>query len=76
LQASLAGPLDLGWGRQEESGDFHIFARHDANNPDPARAAWVLENLLASRAVPAGTLIDPNLGRKVFRGDLFPRAAP
>ena len=76
LRASLTGPLDLGWGRQETNPEFHIFARHDANDPSPARAAWVLENLPASGAVPAGTVIAPELGDKVFRRDLFLKARP
>ena len=51
--------------------ELGLFGRHGLEVEVSREAGWVLENLLASGAVPAGTLIGADLRGKVFRRDLF-----
>ncbi|MBX7207391.1 MAG: ABC transporter substrate-binding protein [Verrucomicrobiaceae bacterium] len=46
LHSSLVGPLDLGTGRSADVGGFHIFHRHDANEPIPSRGRWIVDEFI------------------------------
>lgn len=74
LRQSLCGPFDLGQGRVETIPDFHIFSRHNANEPSLDRAKWVLDQLRDSGALPHGTLPKPELAAACFRPDIFQSA--
>jgi ABC-type nitrate/sulfonate/bicarbonate transport system substrate-binding protein len=74
LRRSLCGPFELGKGREESIPDFHIFARHNANEPSLGRARWVLDGLNESGALHEVSLPKPEIAAKCFRSDIY-RAA-
>jgi ABC-type nitrate/sulfonate/bicarbonate transport system substrate-binding protein len=74
LRRSLCGPFELGKGRVESMPDFHIFARHNANEPSLDRARWVLDGLNESGALHQVSLPKPEIAATCFRSDIF-RAA-
>ena len=65
LRGSLQDRFDFGKGRVERLPDFHIFSRHNANEPTTSRTGWVMQNLF-----PAST----QSGEGVFRADIFQQA--
>jgi ABC-type nitrate/sulfonate/bicarbonate transport system substrate-binding protein len=72
LRRGLEGHLDFGHGEIRSVPDFNVFHRHNANEPSGERAAWVLRRIRAS-----GLCKEPlnfNLGRRVFRADLYEAA--
>lgn len=74
IAASLVGPLDLGHGRTMEATDFIRFHREDANDPAPAKAAWLIDGFTRHRLAPPGTQIPRDLGLRTFRSDLYRQA--
>ena len=57
--------------------DLTIFHRHDANDPSPARADWILRELIASGLISSfrvAAAFQDQL-RMTFRSDLFHQAA-
>ncbi len=71
LRGGWSGTVDRGHGHLVPDHEFTVFHRHDANEPSPDKAAWVVNNLLepASRsAFPAQSL------GQVFRMDLHQAA--
>ncbi len=74
LRRGLAGSFDFGHGRVEELPDFHVFSRHDANEPSAEKAAWVVNHLLRSGAIQDRSILQTAPTRKIFRTDLFDQA--
>jgi ABC-type nitrate/sulfonate/bicarbonate transport system substrate-binding protein len=74
LRRSLCGPFELGKRRVESIPDFHIFARHNANEPSLDRARWVLHGLRESGALHQVSIPKPEIAATCFRSDIF-RAA-
>lgn len=72
LRAGLMDRFDFGNGREEDLADFHIFSRHDANEPSTDKAAWVLRNLITGGHF-KDRRPDRN-GMEIFRPDIFQRA--
>jgi hypothetical protein len=54
--------------------EFHIFHSHNANEPTPARAAWVLKQLALIGAIPDGRPPASLPNANVFRHDLYDQA--
>ena len=52
LARSLVGPIDAGTGEPLPVERFHIFHRDDANEPTPARGAWLLRQFIAQGLIP------------------------
>jgi ABC-type nitrate/sulfonate/bicarbonate transport system substrate-binding protein len=69
LRMSLRGTFDFGGGRVEKMPDFHVFARHNANEPDASKAAWVTRSLRDSVSDPEQ--IHPADVASMFRSDIF-----
>jgi ABC-type nitrate/sulfonate/bicarbonate transport system substrate-binding protein len=74
LRASFCGPLDLGQGRSASSSNFHIFSRHNANQPTLDRAASVLQHLREARALTEDARVTPDDLPAYFRNDLYHQA--
>lgn len=72
LRASLNGAFASGPGVAEARPDFTIFHRGEANEPSPAKAAWIV-NQLKKHALLGGASTD-GLGAKAFRADIFKSA--
>ena len=53
LKRSLVGPFDNGMGQLRDAQSFHIFSRQEANDPTPARAAWLIQECLQHGLLPA-----------------------
>ncbi len=74
LGASLRGIFDFGCGRVEGRPDFHIFHRHNANEPSPDKAAWILRLMLKSGLVQDRSIVQSETAKQVFRPDIFLQA--
>jgi ABC-type nitrate/sulfonate/bicarbonate transport system substrate-binding protein len=74
LQRGIDRQFDFGNGRVRMVRDFTVFHRDDANEPSPAKAAWVLQQMRDVVTGPEASAINPALGRRIFRSDLFERA--
>lgn len=74
LRHGLSGALDYGHGRRETVADFCVFHRHKANEPSGEKTAWTLEAIRNSGLCPQPSLINFNLGRNIFRPDIFTEA--
>lgn len=75
LGRGFRGEFDFGNGRPRRVRDFVIFHSHDANEPSGAKAAWVLQQLREAATGLAPSNFNAALGRRVFRADLFEKAA-
>lgn len=75
LLRGFRGELDLGSRHARVVQDFVIFHRHDANEPSAAKAAWVLQQLREIATGLEPSAFNAALGRRVFRADLFEKAA-
>ena len=53
---------------------MHIFSGTDVNEPTPAKAAWVIENLLVSGVVKDPSLVPAERAAEWFRADIFHQA--
>jgi ABC-type nitrate/sulfonate/bicarbonate transport system substrate-binding protein len=74
IAAGLVGPLDLGHGRRVGAESFIHFHRDGANDPTPAKAAWLTEGFRRHGLLPPGSPLPAGLGARVFRSDLFRQA--
>jgi len=73
LRASMCGTFDYGNGRVEQCPGFNIFARDNANEPDAAKARWVVDSLVESGLATAEQLA-PDSAARCFRADIFAEA--
>jgi ABC-type nitrate/sulfonate/bicarbonate transport system substrate-binding protein len=71
LEPSLCGPFDFGHGRSGTARDFHIFHRHDANEPSLEKAGWILSQLLNAGVVRDPLLLRTPAARRVFRPETY-----
>ena len=74
LRGGLIGQFNYGHGRLESLPDFQVFSRHEANEPTPAKAAWVLRQLPQLGADAAASPSLPGSLARVFRADIFQQA--
>ena len=75
LRLSLIGPFHDGSGGMRDAADFHIFHRHNANEPTKAGAEWLLNEFLAHHLVPATRRDEARRAMAdAWRSDLFHRA--
>ncbi len=71
---SLRGVFDFGCGRVEGHPNFHIFHRHNANEPTAERAAWIMGQMHESGLVADRSLVHSEAARRIFRPDIFSQA--
>ena len=45
--------------------------RDGANDPSPAKAAWLIDGLVRHHLLPPGTVLPPDLAAQTFRSDLY-----
>ena len=76
LRTSLCGPFDFGKERVENVAEFHIFSRHNANEPTSERAAWVLENLRDLDVFAGKVPAEVSQLLRGFRPDIYRQAVP
>jgi ABC-type nitrate/sulfonate/bicarbonate transport system substrate-binding protein len=74
IAASLAGPFENGRDRTIPGPDFIQFHRDGANDPSPAKAAWLIDGLVRHHLLPPGTVLPPDLAAQTFRSDLYHQA--
>ena len=74
LRMAMTGTFDYGHGRIEKQSAVHIFSGTDVNEPTPAKAAWVIENLLVSGVVKDTSLVPAERAAEWFRADIFHQA--
>jgi ABC-type nitrate/sulfonate/bicarbonate transport system substrate-binding protein len=74
LEAGLGGAPAASSPFASGTGCLTIFHRDDANEPCARKAGWVLANLRRAGLLPPTTTAGPELGRRVFRADLYDRA--
>ena len=74
LRASLCGPFDFGKERIENVPEFHIFSKHNANEPSSERAAWIVENLRELGAFSGKPPLEVNQLLEGFRSDIYRQA--
>lgn len=74
LRMGMGGSYDFGHGRVDKHAGFHIFSNHNANEPTPERAAWVIRQLVESRLITDATLIDDSRAAEWFRADIHQQA--
>lgn len=75
LRQGLSGRFNFPGGPNMVVPDFNIFHQQEANEPTQARAAWALNHLRGSGAVPDTKLNVPQLVRETFRADIYHQAA-
>ena len=74
IQSSLVGPFDYGHGRTGPADGFISFHRNGANNPTPAKAAWLINGFNRHHFLPDGKVVPSEIGASVFRSDIFLQA--
>jgi ABC-type nitrate/sulfonate/bicarbonate transport system substrate-binding protein len=74
LRMSMNGTFDYGHGRVEKDSDFHVFARHNANEPTHEKGEWVLQQMVACGVIKDPTVIRAGCIAESFRTDLFHEA--
>lgn len=74
LRRGFGVEFDFGHGVARHVPNFCIFHRHNANEPDAGKAAWVLQRLRASGLCPEPAALTAELGHRTFRTDIFDRA--
>lgn len=75
LDRGFSGDLDFGLNGMRMVPDFSIFYRNDANEPSGDKAGWVLQLIRTSGQCPEPSTLNFALGRRVFRADIFEKAA-
>jgi ABC-type nitrate/sulfonate/bicarbonate transport system substrate-binding protein len=75
IRAGLNGELRFGHNKSVRLRDFCIFHRGVANEPTLGRAVWALDLVRNTGACAEISALNPHLARKVFRSDLYQRAA-
>ena len=71
LRTSIGTRFDFGHDRVERTEGFHIFAGPNVNEPDAAKAQWVLANMWQLGMLPKESVIDPADVGAAFRADIF-----
>ena len=74
LGSSLRGSFNFGCGRVENTPDFHIFHRQNANEPSLEKSVWIMRLMLASGLVPDRSLAQSAAAQQIFRPDIFRQA--
>lgn len=74
LRTSFCGAFDFGKERVENVPEFHIFSKHNANEPTPERAAWILENLRELGVLSGKAPAELNHLLRSFRSDIYRQA--
>lgn len=75
LRRGFSAEFDFGHGDVRHIPNFNVFHRHHANEPSADKAAWVLQRLRSSGLGVDSPALNAALGRRVFRVDIFERAA-
>lgn len=75
LRHGIEGVIDFGHGRQRAVRDFCIFHRDGANEPSGDKAAWALQLVRDSGLCPEPSAINFAFAKKIFRPDIFEKAA-
>jgi ABC-type nitrate/sulfonate/bicarbonate transport system substrate-binding protein len=70
ISPALQGKFDTGQGRIEQSPDFILFHRQDANVPTAARAQSLHSAMSSAGLLPAAAAADTTLPGQLFREDL------
>lgn len=71
LWRGMSGDVDFGHDQIRNVPDFCLFHRNNANEPSSDKAAWALELVRASGLCRDSSELNSNLGRAVFRQDIF-----
>lgn len=71
IHASLVGPFDNGHGNTVSAHNFIHYHRNGANDPTSAKATWLIDGFHRHRFLPVGRVIPPDLGKRIFRSDLY-----
>jgi len=66
--------MDFGHDQLRKVPDFCLFHHNDANEPSGDKAAWALDLVRASGLCQNPAELNLNLGRRVFRPDVFEQA--
>jgi len=74
LLQGLSGQFQCARTKARTIADFFIFHREDANEPSADKAGWALRNLRTAGAVPDPIVLNAQLGRQVYRPDVFDQA--
>lgn len=74
LRASMSGSFDFGHGRIEKMPEFHIFHRNSANEPSAEKAAWILNSMHQTGAIPNRSSVTSADLHKIFRSDIYQKA--
>jgi len=74
IAAGLVGPFLDGRGRSIPGADFIQFHSHGANDPTPAKAVWLIDELVRHGLVPEAGALPRDLAERTFRTDLFHQA--
>jgi two-component system, oxyanion-binding sensor len=74
LRPGLTGELDRGNGCVEQSDDFTIFARNNANEPSADKAAWILDGLRSANLCKDSQALNRRLEEEVFSAETFDEA--
>ncbi|MDP9291664.1 MAG: ABC transporter substrate-binding protein [Verrucomicrobiota bacterium] len=74
LRMSMNGSFDFGHGRVEKDSNFHIFSRHNANEPTHDKGEWVLQQMCDCGVIADPSVIEPNCIADTFRADIFQQA--
>jgi ABC-type nitrate/sulfonate/bicarbonate transport system substrate-binding protein len=71
LRRGFSAEFDFGHGEVRHVPNFDVFHRHNANEPSGDKAAWILQRLRASGLCKDVSVLNSELGRRIFRTDLF-----
>ena len=74
LRRGFEGEFNFGGNTTRMVPDFNIFNRQNTNEPSSQKAAWAIEHLRRSGLCPDTGALDFNLGRRIFRADIFEKA--
>jgi ABC-type nitrate/sulfonate/bicarbonate transport system substrate-binding protein len=75
LRRGFSGEFDFGQNRSRVVRNFSVFHRDHANEPSGEKAMWVLQLMRESGQCPDPAALSVALGRKIFRADIFEKAA-
>jgi ABC-type nitrate/sulfonate/bicarbonate transport system substrate-binding protein len=75
LRRGFSGEFDFGQNRARVVRNFSVFHGDHANEPSSEKAMWVLQLIRASGQCPDPSALNFALGRRVFRADIFEKAA-
>jgi two-component system, oxyanion-binding sensor len=74
LRRGFGAEFDFGHGEVRHVPNFCVFHRHSANEPSGDKAAWILQRLRASGLCADVSALNTELGRHIFRADIFDQA--